>query len=113
MAIEEPEIHLHPRALRNLAQVLIKLVKIEDKTILLSTHSEHLILAFLAAISKGNLKPDELSLYFCSKKGRKGSNFEAQSINDKGQVEGGLMSFMEGELEDLKDILSISKRKGG
>jgi hypothetical protein len=30
-----------------------------------------------------------------------------QTVNDKGQIEGGLMSFMETELENLKALLGL------
>lgn len=111
VCIEEPEIHLHPKSLRNLANALVKLVKEEHKTMIISTHSEHFILAVLGAVSKGDLKHDEVSFYLCTKD-KKRSKFEHQSVNASGQVEGGLISFMEGELEDLKDILSLPKKKG-
>lgn len=78
-----------------------------DKTLIISTHSEHLVLAFLAAVSRGDLRPDDIACYLCTKD-KKESKFQRQRVNEKGQVEGGLTSFMEGELEDLKDILRVS-----
>ena len=40
--IEEPEIHLHPKAQAELAEVLADTAKAEDKQIIMTTHSEHL-----------------------------------------------------------------------
>lgn len=107
VCIEEPEIHLHPKALRNLAYALVRLVKEEEKTMLISTHSEHFVLALLGAVSKGILNPGDISFHLCLKD-KKRSLFESQSVNTDGQIEGGLTTFMEGELEDLKDILGVS-----
>jgi len=107
LCIEDPEIHLHPTGLRNLARAFVTLAKENAvKRLIISTHSEHLVLALLAAVSSGVLRPDELACYLCTKeKGE--SRFERQRVNSKGQLEGGLSSFMEGELEDLKDLLGI------
>ena len=41
--IEEPEIHLHPKAQADLAEVLAETAKAEDKQIIMTTHSEHLV----------------------------------------------------------------------
>lgn len=111
VCIEEPEIHLHPRALRNLAHVLVELSKKEQKTLIISTHSEHLILPLLSAVAKGELIPDEISCYLCNKSEGE-SKFEQQHVNSKGQIEGGLTTFMEGELKDLKDTLGLSRAVG-
>lgn len=110
VCIEEPEIHLHPKALRNLAYALVRLVKEEQKTMIISTHSEHFVLALLGAVSKKNIEPNEISCYLCTKD-KRGSKFERQSVNEDGQVKGGLVAFMEGELEDIKDILGLSKKR--
>lgn len=111
VCIEEPEIHLHPKALRNLTHALVRLIKEKQKTIIVSTHSEHFVLALLGAVSKKLLSPDEISCYLCTKDGRE-SKFKRQSVSADGQIEGGLMSFMKGELEDLKEILGVSKKRG-
>lgn len=110
VCIEEPEIHLHPKALRKLANELIRISIELNKTILVSTHSEHFVLALLGAVSRKEIKSDDIACYLCSKDKKK-SKIERQSVNSEGQVKGGLASFMEGELEDLKNILAISKNK--
>lgn len=98
---EEPEINLHPTSIRKLAQAMIHMVKEEDKQFLISTHSESLVLALLAQVAKHELEPKELACYLTTKP-KKATHFERQVVTDSGQVEGGLKSFMESELEDLK-----------
>src|SRR5579864_1380443 len=41
VAIEEPEIHLHPKAQAALCRVLVDVVTSERKQLILTTHSEH------------------------------------------------------------------------
>jgi predicted ATPase len=95
---------------RDIANSLIDISRNFNKVFIISTHSEHFVLALLSAVSKGILKPDDLSCYLCSKE-KLESKFEQQKVNENGQLEGGLSTFMEGELEDFKEILSVSKKK--
>ena len=100
MCIEEPETHLHPTAIRELVKTFVNVMRNEDKRFLFTTHSEVFALAILSEVARGNLKPDDVAFYLTSKEGKE-SKFERQEINKHGQIDGGLTSFMEGELEDL------------
>ncbi len=107
VCIEEPEIHLHPTAIRKLAHELNNIVhKEKGKRLLISTHSEQFITAFTTLVVEGKCSPDDLAIYLVTKEG-KTSEFQRQNVNDKGQIEGGLGSFIEGELEDLKVFLGL------
>lgn len=107
VCIEEPEIHLHPTAIRRLARELNDIVhKEKGKRLLISTHSEQFIRAFTTLVVEGKLSPDDLALYLVTKEG-KTSKFKRNHVNEKGQIEDGLMSFIEGELEDLKVFLGV------
>ena len=112
VCIEEPEIHLHPTAIRLLARELNDIVNKEsNKRLLISTHSEQFIRAFTTLVAEGNLSPDDLALYLVTKEG-KTSKFTRNEVNEKGQIEGGLRSFIEGELEDLKVFLGLRGNAG-
>ena len=100
MCIEEPETHLHPTSIRQLVKTFVNVMHNEDKRFLFTTHSEVFALATLSEVARGNLKPDEVAFYLTRKEGKE-TKFERQEINKHGQIEGGLTSFMEGELEDL------------
>jgi hypothetical protein len=102
--IEEPEIHLHPSAVRTFARAMAEMVNQENKVFLVSTHSEAFVLALLSLVAEGNFEKDQLGFYYVKKEGRK-TTFEPQTIHDNGQIEGGLTSFMGGEIEDLKSLL--------
>lgn len=108
VCIEEPEIHLHPSAIRRLAKALVRIIREEGpKEFIISTHSETFLSALLALVSEGELDPAQLNCYW-ARKDLKTTKFELQPVNDKGQIEGGLTSFLEAELEDLKSLLGIS-----
>ncbi|MDW8131378.1 MAG: AAA family ATPase [Bryobacterales bacterium] len=104
--IEEPEVHLHPTVQRNLAREICRIVREERKQVLLTTHSETFVSSLLALVAEGGFSAGDLALYFCEKQGRE-SRPTRQKVNEAGQVEGGLRSFIEAELEDLRKILKI------
>jgi len=107
ICIEESEIHLHPTLMDKLVSVLVEITREEDKSFILSTHSEHIVLSLLKNVTHGKMKPEDLKLYYFSKKGRKAS-IEEQTVNEKGQIKGGLKGFFEAELQHVKDFFSIS-----
>jgi len=106
ICIEEPEIHLHPTAIRRLVHTIVDIAHDESKNFIISTHSESFIVALLSLVSKGKLDPNEISFYLV-KKERKETTFEYQTVNEDGEIDGGLTSLMESEIEDLKEFLKI------
>ena len=50
--IEEPEIHLHPRAQAELAEVLAEVALEEDKQVIMTTHSENLLNRLLTLVAE-------------------------------------------------------------
>lgn len=106
--VEEPEIHLHPSAVRAFARAMGEMVNKEAKAFLVSTHSEAFVLALLSLVAEKKLDKKQLAFYYVSKQGKR-TEFERQTIYEDGQIEGGLISFMGGELEDLKRLLKRSE----
>ena len=104
--IEEPEIHLHPKVIRNLVKTIISIAKEEEKQFVIVTHSELFVSSLLVRLVEKKLIPDDLKLYLAEKEGKE-TIFKEQKVNEKGQVEGGLENFVSAELEDLKILLDI------
>jgi len=104
--IEEPEAHLHPTVIRKFAKALTRLTEEEDKQLLFTTHSEQFLLSLLACVKDGCLPAEQLRCYHVSRQ-RRHTLFTHEPVSKNGQISGGLSSFMEGELEDIKTFLSI------
>lgn len=101
--IEEPEIHLHPRACAKLIEALAEIAIEKNKKILISTHSEIMVSSALNLIPASRIKPDQLKLYWV-KRDRSNTRLELQEANEKGQLVGGLENFLETELEVLREF---------
>lgn len=99
--IEEPEVHLHPSAICALVRTFCSIVKEEGKQIILTTHSETFVSSVLAAVRRKELTPQDVKCYLVEKE-KKASLFREQKVTEDGQIEGGLSSFIEAELEELR-----------
>ena len=107
VAIEEPEIHLHPSMVRELAIALAEIAVEKDRRLIVSTHSEAFVVALLSQIAAGKIKADDVSFVFAENPN--GSTvLTQQRANEKGQIEGGLRAFMASEAKDLVDFLGLS-----
>lgn len=82
LAIEEPEIHLHPKAQKKLCDILLQTAKEEDKQIIVTTHSEHILFSFVSAVRNGTLTRDELTIYCFEEKGQEPRKVEQDEYGD-------------------------------
>ena len=89
VAIEEPEIHLHPSMVRELAIALAEIAVEKDRRLIVSTHSETFVVALLSQIAAGKISADDVS--FVHAENPNGSTvLTQQKANRNGQIEGGL-----------------------
>lgn len=65
--LEQPEIHLHPRAQAALAEVLAEAAS-RGVRVVLETHSELLLLAVQSLVAEGKLLPDAVKLHWFTRR---------------------------------------------
>jgi hypothetical protein len=84
IAIEQPEIHLHPALQAELGDLFIEsALGFRKNTFILETHSEHLILRLMRRIREGKIKPDDVGVIFVEPLS-KGSRFLELRIDEDG-----------------------------
>ncbi|PKP55381.1 MAG: hypothetical protein CVT89_08630, partial [Candidatus Altiarchaeales archaeon HGW-Altiarchaeales-2] len=94
-----------------LAKLFVNIVKKEEKQLVITTHSEHIIYGFLNSVANGKLKKNELRIYYFKEPVEtipdvKEARVEKLNINEFGQVEGGLPGFFETKRKELSEFLN-------
>ena len=109
--IEEPEIHLHPKAQADLASVLVEEAKTCQKQLVMTTHSEHTAGRLLTLVAEGTLSADELAIYSFEKDDAGVCSATEIEVTDQGQVSGGLRSFFETDLDEMRRYVEALRAK--
>ncbi len=84
--LEQPEIHLHPKAQTEFADVVVEAVKERKIQVIIESHSEHFLTRIQTRIAEGTLSKDAAKLYFCKNEIGK-SELEELKIDDSGRIE--------------------------
>ena len=110
--IEEPEIHLHPKAQADLAEVLAAEARAGDKQVIMTTHSEHITGRLLTLVAEKTLTPDDLAIYAFEKDGETGvCSAKPLQISEDGGVEGGVRDFFDTNLAEMNRFVEAQFAK--
>ena len=100
--IEEPEIHLHPKAQADLAEVLAAEALAGDKQVIMTTHSEHITGRLLTLVAERTLTPEDLAIYAFAKDAETGvCTAKPLAISGEGAIEGGIRDFFDVSLAEM------------
>ena len=104
-AIEQPEVHLHPRAQAAFGSFIHDIVTKNKNRLIIETHSDYLINRFRYIVSKSHKKINAQILYFI--RDGQGTHVYELPINNKGVLSGDKLSdymtfFMDEELKMLE-----------
>lgn len=91
--LEQPEIHLHPLAQANLADVLIYAAEHRKVQVIVESHSEHLLLRLQRRIAEEVIDSDKIKLYFSNIEGN-ASELSQLGLDIFGQIENWPPKFM-------------------
>jgi len=109
--LEHPEIHLHPKAQIELADIIVDAVKRRKIQVIIESHSEHFLTRIQTRFADGEISKNSTKLYFC--KNEKGfSELEELKLSDSGDIENWPENFFGNQLEESANrILSYLERK--
>ena len=108
VTIEEPEIHLDPAAQARLMGIMVRQAVEEDKQIVFTTHSDHLLYPLLAYVKKKScpLECGDVAMhYFDTDEFGAVAGVERLDINDHGQIGGGLRGFWDADMKAMNEVL--------
>ncbi|NPC52463.1 DUF3696 domain-containing protein [Corallococcus sp. AB032C] len=116
LLFEQPELHLHPRAQTELADVFIDAIHASEDgqprniQLLIESHSEHLLRRIQRRIAEGKLLPEETALYFCSP-GPEGSSIEKLKLDEFGNIINWPKDFFGDEMGDLVAMTEAAMKR--
>ena len=67
--LQQPEVHLHPRAQAELSSLLAQLGNQSNRSFIIETHSDYMISRARIEIIRGNIRPEDVSLIYFEPKG--------------------------------------------
>ena len=67
--LQQPEVHLHPRAQAELSSLLVQLASTSNRSFIVETHSDYMIDRARIDIRKGHIPPEDVSLIYFEPKG--------------------------------------------
>ena len=100
LILEQPEIHLHPKAQSGLADVFIDVIKSRNVQIILESHSEHLLRRLQRRIAEEAIQLEQAALYFINKPGGH-SEICRLELTPFGSIKNWPPDFFGDKLEDL------------
>lgn len=113
--LEQPEIHLHPRAQSNLGDFFIELAK-SNKKFIIETHSEHLLLRIRRRIAEKKITNDFVKVLFVERINGKSvvSEIKLDKFGQYINIPDGFRDFFADDFtEVIKITEEISKRING
>jgi len=110
--LEQPEIHLHPKAQEGLADVLIDAVKSQKVQVLVESHSEHLLRRLQRRIAEEKFKLEDAALYFCDAKNG-ASELIPLDIDMYGVIRNWPNEFFGNEMKDIAAMSDAKMKRRG
>ncbi len=104
--LQQPEIHLHPKAQAEFSSLLAKLANRRAQSFIVETHSDYMIDRARIEIRKGNIKPEDVSLIYFEPKGNIVSVHNI-SFDKMGNMEGVPPHYRDFFLKESKRLMGF------
>ncbi len=100
LILEQPGVHLHPKAQADLADLLIEVITERNLQILIESHSEHLLNRLQRRIAEEKISVDKTALYFC-RNDEGVSEIDRLEMDEFGNITNWPENFFGDEMGDL------------
>jgi predicted ATPase len=105
--MEQPELHLHPAAHGDLAELFVNSLAEGSKRYLIETHSQNFVLRLRRLVAQGTLKSTDIALYFVDFEEETGiSKLKPINVDELGEVEFWPENIFN---ESLDEVLAIRR----
>jgi predicted ATPase len=116
IVMEQPEIHLHPKAQFELADLFIEVVSSREANadrgiqLIIESHSEHFLLRLQRRIAEGAIDPENVALYYCEP-GSSGATLRGLKANLFGEISDWPDDFFGDEMSELRAQIAAAAKK--
>lgn len=107
--LQQPEVHLHPRAQAALGSFFVDMVTDGGKQFVVETHSDYIVDRIRQEVAAGKIKSDSVSILFFEKSGIE-TKIHQLELDDLGNVVNAPPSYREFFLSERLNLLSRGKR---
>ncbi|AGP35765.1 AAA family ATPase [Sorangium cellulosum] len=107
--VEQPELHLHPGAHGDLADLYIEAAKQQGARFIIETHSENFVLRVRRRIAEKQLDPERVSLYWVDDAPQGGSELKRIEILPTGDVSDWPRGVFSEDFEEAKAIRAAQR----
>ncbi len=108
--VEQPEIHLHPRAQAKLAELLVKAAN-RGVRVIAETHSENLLLGIQTCVAEGKIDPGDVKLHWFTR-GKDGvTRISSADLDEAGAFGDWPEDFADVALSAQRRYLDASEKK--
>jgi hypothetical protein len=113
LAIEEPESHLHPTLQKALAEHIAASVssRREPPCIVMETHSQHILLGVQIAVARGQLRPEQVLVYWVHQDEDGRSMAEPVRLDEDGRLQGNWPPDVYTEVNDMAGELLLARQE--
>ena len=111
VVLEQPEIHLHPSAQADLADVFIDAWGKNNTQILFESHSEHLLRRLQRRIAEGDIGQDDVGLYFCSMEDSGESSLSYLELDQYGNISNWPKDFFGDQFGEMAAMSEAALRR--
>jgi len=113
-AIENPEVHLHPRAQVRIAEFLLENAKV-GKSVIIETHSDLIVQRIVRAIVENDIELEDVGIYFIDsdieKNGYEVSKVETVKYDRDGLIKNWPKGFLDESIAELQRMIGAKHSK--
>ena len=109
LLLQQPEVHLHPKAQAALGSFFVDMVVDGEKHLVVETHSDYIVDRVRQEVAAGKIPPDSVQLLFFEKQGME-TTIHPITIDELGNVENAPPSYREFFLKEEMNILMRGRR---
>ena len=104
LLLQQPEVHLHPRAQAALGSLFVQLVNSQNRRFVIETHSDFLLDRIRQEIAKGKMPPEMVSVVFFSRRRALTRVFPLR-LDEKGNVIGAPATYRDFFVREETNLL--------